>query len=228
MLNDEDDEDTAGTDGYELGEFAWNIRTEVFEATAISEDQNGEWGLSHPCDENEILTVKIVGDEMFVGAEGEVGSNCDETDDDGALITFNRVTSETNALVGSWLIEIEEDDSFAMLTFIDDNNYMMVQTSTADDAGEPGMERGTYTYDAETKAVVFTVITDTNGQWGLSHPCAVLVDDSSELNCGPEGRDIIQTLEVDGDTLTLVSEADTINNQGTEEPVVFTRAQWSN
>src|SRR5690606_3326519 len=120
-----------------------------------------------------------------VGAEGEVGTNCDEVDGDGALISFARVASDTNPLIGNWLIEIEDDDSFAIVSFIDDSNYMMVQTSTADDAGEPGMERGTYTYDAETDAVVFNVIVDTNGQWGFSHPCAVLVDDSDELNCGP-------------------------------------------
>lgn len=58
--------------------------------------------------------------------------------------------------------------------------------------------------------------------------CAVLVDDSADLTCGPDGAEIVQTLEVDGDTLTFVSEADTIANGGEQQPVVFTRAQWGN
>lgn len=140
---------------------------------------------------------------------------------DGEPMTFELtrlMPSQDNPLIGGWSIQ-SEDVYFAF----SGTHYFMGQYSQADEAGEPGVEIGTYTYDADTKVINYATLVDTNSQWGLSHPCAVLNhEESNDFTCGPEGRAIVQTFEVTGDTLTFISEADTID-QGEEDPVMFER-----
>ena len=221
IVNDESDGDASGEDGFEIGQYIWNLRTGIFTAnTAV--DTNGEWGLSHPCD-GEIFTLELRGDSLLVGADTEVGSACDEGGDEGATIEFVRVTSETNHFVGSWLVDFGVENEFAMLTLTTDGTYMMMQNSASTENGLAGIERGTYSRNVDTSDTLFTTLTDTNGQWGFSHPCAILdVEGSNNLACGEGGSNIVQTLDVLGGTLTFISEADTIA-AGEIEPVVFDR-----
>ncbi len=146
-------------------------------------------------------------------------SDADETFDLTRL-----VPTQESPLKGGWFIGDE-----VVFAFTDDL-YVMGQFTEADDAGEPGLELGTYSYNAETKVITYETQVDFNGQWGLSHPCAVISDSehpqyesSNFFNCGPEGRPIVQTFEVTGDTLTFISEADTIANNGEEESVPMER-----
>ena len=226
IANDEDDDDDVGSDGFEHGSYTWNQRTQLLEI-AVANDTNGEWGFSHPC-EGEVFNVEVRGDRLLLWADTAVGESCDDGNNEGPVkIEFQRIKSPTNPLAGSWLIEDAEEPLLALVTFTEDGHYLMLQDSPDDDAGQSGIERGTYTYNAETHEVVFTTITDTNGQWGFSHPCAVLDTNGTQwqgkndLSCGPDGRNIIQTIARTGNTLTFISEADTINNGGEPEPVVF-------
>lgn len=225
IANDEDDEDDAGTDGFEQGSYTWNQRTHLLEIT-VENDTNGEWGFSHPC-EGEVFKVEVRGDTLMLWADAAVGEGCGDSNEGPVKIEFQRIKSETNPLVGSWLIEDKEEPLLALATFTADGQYLMLQDSPADDAGWPGIERGTYTYNTDTSGVTFATITDTNGQWGFSHPCAVLSmsetqwQGSNDLSCGAEGADIVQSMTRTGNTLAFISEADTINNGGEPEPVVF-------
>lgn len=224
IANDEID-DEAGTDGFELGSYTWNITSLIFSPT-VRVDTNGEWGFSHPCNPSESITLELRGGSLWIGAEGGVGEGCDEVSGN-AVIELKRITSNSNPLVGSWLAsnDLTASDDFALVTFMDGNNYMMVQNSPADESGQPGIERGTYQHDGITNHVVFSTITDTNGQWGFSHPCAVLdVQGINNLACGPGGRDIIETLEIVGNSLIFISEADTID-LGEVDPVELIRVQ---
>lgn len=221
MINDESGEDINGKDGFEIGQYSWNLRTGLFTASTRV-DTNGEWGLSHPC-EGEIFTLEVRGDTLLFGVDTEVGSSCDEGGEGEVVMEFTRVDSDTDPMVGTWWLDFEAQDQLALVTFTADNTYLMMQNSESTEEGLAGIERGTYLRDPESYDTIFTTITDTNGQWGFSHPCAILdVSGSNNLACGPEGRDIIQTTNASGGSLTFISEADTIA-AGEEEPVVFTR-----
>lgn len=135
------------------------------------------------------------------------------------------VPTQESPLKGGWFIGDE-----VVFAFTDDL-YVMGQYAGESAGGEPGLELGTYSYNPETKAITYSTQVDFNGQWGLSHPCGVLnhndqhpeYEESNYLNCGPEGAAVLQTMEVTGDTLTFMSEADTINNDGEEDPVSMER-----
>ncbi len=230
IANDEDDEDGAGEDGFEAGTYTVD-KNGVFK-TQARVDNNGEWGFSHPCD-NETVKLEVInnGNTLKVTADGGVGDGC--TGDGGSeSFELSRVTSSSNALIGSWLlgeVGFKDADEFALATFLNDGTYMLINKEAGSD--DSGIERGTFEPNPENNEVLFTVITDTNGEAGFSHPCSVLNEEhdheypAGALNCGPEGTDIEQTLEVDGDTLTFISEADTIANDDEEQPVVLKRVK---
>lgn len=127
--------------------------------------------------------------------------------------------SSENPLIGGWSL-VDQDVFFAF----SDSHYVMGQFSGDTPSGQPGVEMGSYSYDLETKALTYATQADANGEWGLSHPCGVLnADGSNNFNCGPGDAPILQTMEVTGDMLTFISEADTIANGGEEEPVRLER-----
>lgn len=78
----------------------------------------------------------------------------------------------TCGIVGSWF----NNSGPIALTFTGDGKYFLAEAGsaagpgTSDPFGQPGMERGTYTVDETTGALSATVLQDTNGTWGLSHP----------------------------------------------------------
>lgn len=226
IINDEDElEDENGQDGFESGSYSWNLRTGVAEFT-VEVDTNGEWGFSHPCHQDEVIVLEPRGDTLYLHAEGAPGETCDEGDGEIERIAFQRVQSDSDPLVGSWLIE--QGGDFVMVTLTADGYYMIAENAAPQAFGQPGIERGTYTYDTETEVVLFVTQTNTNGQWGFSHSCAVAdLIDLNNLACGPEGRDIVETFTLEGDSLTFVSEIDTIL-EGEEQPTTFTRVgTWS-
>lgn len=231
ISNDEDETaDDNGQDGFEIGSFSINEQGAV-NITEILADTNGQWGLSHPC-EGETFVFQIGGDTLALGSDGDVGSTCDTAEGD-VVIEFDRLQSD-DPLVGTWAVpdSTPASDGYALITitpFESGYRYMHSQTGTAEGGGEPGIERGTFTHDSDN-SVVFTTLTDTNAQWGFSHPCAVLSSGeteygTNEVDCGEGGADIVQTLEVSGDTLTFTSEADTIDNGGTPQPITLERVQ---
>jgi len=66
-----------------------------------------------------------------------------------------------------------------------------IGTESTGDAG-PGIEHGTYTWNAETAAfTVASIIRDTNGEAGISHDAPL-------------------TAEVDGDTMTMTFAGDAV------------------
>ncbi len=148
------------------------------------------------------------------------------TDEDETFVATRLMPSQESPLKGGWSIEGEVFFAFT------DTHYFMGQYTEAeeDNSGYPGIEIGSYSYNSATKAITYATLMDTNGQWGLSHPCAIISDnehpqyeDSNFFNCGPNGDAILQTIKVTGDTLTFTSEADTIANDGEEEPTNLVR-----
>ncbi|MET0356138.1 MAG: hypothetical protein ABW044_05130 [Cellvibrio sp.] len=223
IANDEPDVDDNGKDGFERGTYTWNPRTGLFQVN-VSVDDNGEWGFSHPC-EGEVFRFDLVENKLYLHTTSEIGETCDAADD-GEInqLVLERVPS--TSLLGTWSAQAE--DGLVITTFMEGNHFMMLQDTPANENGKPGIERGTFTHNQETNEILFTTLVDNNLQWGFSHPCAIVesftVQGVNELNCGPEGRNILQTAElnIDSDIFTFISEADTIAF-GEEQPVAFVR-----
>lgn len=220
--NDESNDDS-GQDGFEYGHYTWNLRTGVAGFSPIV-DTNGKWGTSHPCHESEVIVLEPRGDILYLHAEGGAGANCDDVvDGEAPRLLFHRVYSETNPLVGSWVIDEPEENMLAVVVFAEDGHYLMMDEQPANDDGTSGIERGTYTYDRQSREVTFTTHTDTNGTRGFSNPCAAWdVEGTNNLACGPGGANVVQTMTVQGSVLTY-SEADTINNDREVQPVELIR-----
>jgi len=83
-------------------------------------------------------------------------------------------------LVGSWLYNPGALADSAVLTIIDDSNYMFAVDGDPDDGGRRGMERGTYTWNSSTGDFTATAISQTAGDWGISyfHPETVTIDEN--------------------------------------------------
>src|SRR5687767_13301008 len=70
-------------------------------------------------------------------------------------------------LAGSWYFSDGVDT--AAFTFFANGEYKFAQVGPADLTGHSGIERGSWAWDAGTGILTAAVVTDTNGEWGLSH-----------------------------------------------------------
>lgn len=90
----------------------------------------------------------------------------------GLVLAFLANPLTAQAIVGSWYISrAQEAQSDAVLTFLANGTYTLGEDgdSKLDPSGKDGMERGTYKWNAKTKAISFKTLVDTNGEWGMSH-----------------------------------------------------------
>ncbi|PUA26643.1 MAG: hypothetical protein B0W54_23165 [Cellvibrio sp. 79] len=212
------DSSVANGAALEIGTYSWDQATGKVTVTPTSETESGLDAVPPMANNN---TLVLDGDTLTLSDAN-----------DEFVLTRLKATSES-PLKGGWSVFNEEDQVFFAFTdthYFMGQQYAMGEESSDDTNGWPGVELGTYTHNNETNAFVVDTELDTNGQWGASHPCAVLNEDgkhnnyeqSNYLACGPDGRDIVQTFSVTGDTLTLISEADTIK-KGEEDPSHFER-----
>lgn len=90
----------------------------------------------------------------------------------GLALAFLVTPLTAQAIVGSWYISrAQKAQSDAVLTFLPNGTYTLGEDgdSKLDPSGKDGMERGTYKWNAKTKAISFKTLVDTNGEWGMSH-----------------------------------------------------------
>ena len=146
------DPDDDGGRGMERGIYTWNPSSGAFGATVLS-GTAGDWGFS---DSNDI-TVTIDGNILnFIDSEQ-------------GLIPLVKISSETNPIVGSWLNNPGTLADSAVVTFIDDTNYIFAVDGDPDDGGGRGMERGTYTWNPSSGAFTATAVSGSAGDWGISY-----------------------------------------------------------
>ena len=143
--------DPSGQDGMERGTYTWNSGTGAF-TRLTTVNTNGEWGLS----DDPPNTVVVSGDGATLTM-------------DGAFV-LTRVTDPSNPLVGGWYLDEGDGGNFSVVTFLaDGTSFLMAEDEGfPDPAGQPGMERGTYTVDPETGAFDAVVTVDTTGDFGVS------------------------------------------------------------
>ena len=152
MLTHDGIEDQFGKPGIEIGTYAFNPTSKEFSAQ-VSVDTNGQWGLSHAT-----FTLSTDGSSLI---------------ENGTAFAIRASRSASNALIGSWYVPYPDGGQAKgpiLITFIDGSNFMMAHDGdiVADPSGQPGMERGTYTWNQSTGAFTANIIADTNGEWGFS------------------------------------------------------------
>ncbi|MGI9543377.1 MAG: hypothetical protein ACR2MX_08965, partial [Cyclobacteriaceae bacterium] len=96
------------------------------------------------------------------------------------------------SLIGSWLFGTAGAQESSVLTFVDATNYMIVDDGIADDGGQPGIEKGTYSFDANSGELTVNATTDTNGDWGLSD----------------DGQTFPITVNISGSTMNFTNDGD--------------------
>lgn len=184
--------DDAGQTGIETGTYTWNSSTGAFTSSCPSLDTNGEWGLSHPTPgtcSGATATMTVKGNSLAFAIDDEV-------------LSFARVVDATKPIVGSWLGG--DSSVLIVLTFFADGGYVHTEIGETDHAGQSGMERGGYIWNAATGAFASSCpFVDTNGQWGLSHQ-------TPDLCAGTSA-----TATISGNTLSL--------DLGDEGTVTFNR-----
>ena len=145
----------AACPGMERGTYHWDdqgIASGPLTANPIT-DTSGDWGLSDPASKS--LHLHGTSFTFTIGPDASVATKV--------------VASDTNPLVGSWLLQDPNDaNRLLVITFLDDVNYMLGTDDAQTSNGGPGMERGTYSWNEGTGAFSSSAATDTNGSLGLS------------------------------------------------------------
>jgi len=155
--------DDAGNTGVELGRYQWDNVTGELTVPEITFDDNGEWGLTSTANGEEQLTLSVDGNTLTAA----FGPSIDQAE----TVEFARVPLNQSGIIGSWVIQDDQDStSVSVLTILDDGFYLIGTTQPADQTGSPGLELGTYVYDSETLVFNPAPEVDQNGEFGLSDP----------------------------------------------------------
>lgn len=213
------DYDTSEAEGValEMGTYSWDQKTGVVTVTQTFKSDS-DLDARPPLANGNILVLD--GNTLTLTDDGAV-------DNEPASFELRRLLpTEESPLQGGWFMDDEEEQVVFAFT---DTHYFMGQMAEEDTNGQSGAEFGAYTYNAESAALVVETLMDTNGQWGLSHPCAVWnngnhpeYEQPNYMACGPNGRDIVQTMNITGDMLVFWNEADSLNDDDYDE-IAFER-----
>lgn len=149
------DDSESGGDGIERGSIAWDPASGRITASNITLDTNGDWGLSHPGEEQ--LYFAFEGDNTLVVTIKEPGAADD-------VVRLNRV--EPNGIVGTW--GLGDGTSFAtqQFIFLGNGRYFMLDTDGDVNCGAAGLEVGSYSLVNNVLSFANS-IADTNGCAGV-------------------------------------------------------------
>jgi len=144
--------------GVEWGTYSWDAVSGQVTAASLG-DTNGDWGIAGDVDGP--LYINFSGNTATVTQPG-----CPD-----CTFAAERVLHPAGSIVGTWLVPSE----LASITFFADGSYIQGQGGLPVGDGHPGVERGTYSWDSVTGILIATsIVTDTNGDWGLSLPHGTL------------------------------------------------------
>jgi len=149
--------DSAHT-GVEWGTYSWDAVSGMVTASSLG-DTDGNWGFAGDVDGPQY--VSISGNTATITQPG--CSSCTA----GSLA---RVLHPADSIVGTWLVPSGFQGT---ITFFADGSY--IHGEEGHDGAPAGVERGTYSWDSLTGVLIATsIITDTNGESGLSNPQGTL------------------------------------------------------
>jgi hypothetical protein len=145
-----DHPDGSDPNGFEWGAYVWDSTTGKLDTPSFLVDTNGESGFSSPFGGQAYLTIS---------------NNSIQLTDDFDSTSGSRILPGSSSIVGTWVLP----GAPLMVSFLGDGTYFMAEGGDADDDGQPGIERGTYSWDVDTGKLMATqIFTDTNGGWGAS------------------------------------------------------------
>jgi len=150
--------DPSGRPGIEKGTYTWDPKTGAL-AAKVTVDTNGEWGFSGSSASDPVyVTVSADGNSLLL---------------DGTVSATKINRSGSSPLIGSWYIPYPTGGQAKgpiVITFIDSSNFMMAHDGDviADPSGNPGIEKGTYTWSQANGTLAANVTVDTNGDWGFA------------------------------------------------------------
>jgi hypothetical protein len=159
-------------------------------ATTIEIDTNGTWGLST---QTACTRVSVAGGKLSY-LDGSAPGNC-VTDE---VTAMSKAENDPNGIVGVWALGSATVVKTQTFVFLANGKFAMLDPigdTEADSCGGPGVEYGTYSYNAVSKQFnVLSVLVDTNGCVGLN-----------DGNIGGSGMASFSfTLSSDGKTATAV------------------------
>ncbi len=162
----------------EYGNYNWNVSNGAFSVTLIGESDG--WGGLYDGGSN-VTSAVVQNDSLTLHV----------LDGDGVDVTFTRVTSDTNSLIGGWILEDN------ILVFLSESEYVIAHWDNLGSyAGNQPQalsgEYGVYSLDGNTFTVSSASI-DTDGDGGLYN-----AEDSSDQ---------------EGETLTIGSSEITFTDQ---------------
>ena len=165
-------------------------------ATTIEIDTNGTWGLST---QTACTRVSVAGGKLSY-LDGSAPGDC-VTDE---VTAMSKAENDPNGIVGVWALGSATVVKTQTFVFLANGKFAMLDPigdTEADSCGGPGVEYGTYSYDASSKNFkVLTVSVDTNGCAGLN-----------DANIGGSGMaSFTFTLSSDGKTGTVVFDDSTL------------------
>lgn len=147
-----DHPDGSDPNGFEWGTYVWDSTTGKLDTPSFLIDTNGESGFSSSFGGQTYITIS--NNSILVG--DNIGST-----------TGSRILPGSSPIVGTWVLP----GAPLMVSFLGDGTYFAAEGGDADADGQPGIERGTYSWDVDTGKLVATqIFTDTNGGWGASDP----------------------------------------------------------
>jgi hypothetical protein len=88
------------------------------------------------------------------------------------VLGFFALGAHADAIWGSWYgVNQGQAQGTVVFSFFPDGEYFLNDhgIQALDPTGQPGIERGTYTWNAATGAFTFNTLVNTDGQWGLSN-----------------------------------------------------------
>lgn len=132
--------------------------------SSIVVDTNGEWGMSHPlfCDR-----WRSVGDRIIFTEDRTTPSTCENST---VLDTTDKVDNNPTGIVGVWADSATAINVLHMVFFADGTFFAVdpIGDTNVPGCGGPGVEAGSYTFNATTGALdVSNATFDTNGCVGF-------------------------------------------------------------
>lgn len=133
-------------------------------ATTIEIDTNGTWGLST---QTACTRVSVAGGKLSY-LDGSAPGNC-VTDE---VTAMSKAENDPNGIVGVWALGSATVVKTQTFVFLANGKFAMLDPigdTELDSCGGPGVEYGTYSYNAVSKQFkVLSVSVDTNGCAGLN------------------------------------------------------------
>ncbi|KPJ93335.1 MAG: hypothetical protein AMJ53_07475 [Gammaproteobacteria bacterium SG8_11] len=112
----------------------------------------------------ESLDITFSGSETVAESAAAIDSVADANGIDSEISN-----SLNGSLIGAWGLNQDGNTTTeVVIVFLEDSSFMLLHDGVADVDGMPGIESGTYQFDAASGALTFNETVDTNGSWGIS------------------------------------------------------------